>query len=64
MMSWAVDKDNPKKITYLVEESVISVQFCGGGLKIEVREVQEDKEELLMYKKFIGSRELGLSFVK
>ena len=63
-MGWTTDEDNSKKVKYFSEDNVITVQFCGRGLRIEVREIQEDRSELLMYKRFISGGELGLSFKK
>ena len=63
-MGWTIDEENSKKITYSTDTNNIIVQFCRGGLSIEVKEIQEDKSELTMFKKFIGGNKLGLFFPK
>ena len=62
-MSWEVDKDEERRVVYSTKKNKISVYFKG-GLTIEVFETQEDGEEMLMYKKFIGPHSLGLAFQK
>jgi len=59
-MSWKINDQNEQEVTWQEEEHTIKVSRSGGGLVIQVVLNNEDGSEVLMYKKSIGSRQLGL----